>query len=141
MAKNNAGSLVENIEKPPYKTLFNSKTTSFLLLNSVKTFREIDKILKSKEIGTQGREHLALVHGNRFILHMAYYVMKKDLDFESSKIDGETLKKASKNACEIIIPLHYEMMNKLLSDAYPANIFKNLGRTREIREAMIAELS
>lgn len=134
LVKRNIGALTENIEKPPYKTLFNSGTNSYALYNGVLIFRIVDSFIKEKEPNEVGRKRLTLVHGNRFILHN---VILKFTQACGDKFYTGLLKDAEIR--ETIYALSDEYLNKtylsmenLFSDAYPANIFKNTGRLKEI---------
>lgn len=63
LAKRNIGALTENIEKTPYKLLFNDSTNSFSLYNNVQFLRAVDSCIAQNETTVTGRKRLVLVHG------------------------------------------------------------------------------
>ena len=58
LTKRNVGALTENIEKAPYKLLFNNATNSFSLYNGVQVLRALDSCIGQNESGTTGRKRL-----------------------------------------------------------------------------------
>lgn len=132
LVKRNIGALTENIEKQPYKLLFNGGTNSFALYNGVMTLREVDSYIKEKETTESGRKRLVLIHGNRFILHRVLLEVKNDKYFNSANMENKQIKTLVQNLCPNFLEKTYDAMEKKFSDAYPANIFKNVGRLKEI---------
>lgn len=132
LVKRNIGALTENIEKQPYKLLFNGGTNSFALYNGVMTLREVDSYIKEKETTESGRKRLVLIHGNRFILHRVLLEVKNDKYFNSANMENRQIKIQVQNLCPHFLEKTYDAMEKKFSDAYPANIFKNVGRLKEI---------
>lgn len=132
LVKRNIGALTENIEKQPYKLLFNGGTNSFALYNGVMTLREVDSYIKEKETTESGRKRLVLIHGNRFILHRVLLEVKNDKYFNSANMENKQIKILVQNLCPHFLEKTYDAMEKKFSDAYPANIFKNVGRLKEI---------
>lgn len=132
LTKRNIGALTENIEKAPYKLLFNGGTNSFVLYNGVQVLRVVDKCINQNEAGTTGRKRLVLVHGNRFLLHLILNKAKKQKGFETEYLSAECIN-------SIVLPLFQELwesiyisMEEHFPEAYPAHIFKNVGRLKEL---------
>lgn len=132
LVKRNVGALTENIEKTPYKLLFNGSTNSFSLYNGVQVLRSVESCIAKNEPGAFGRKRLVLVHGNRYLLHLILERVKN--------IDGFNTQYQSKDYISSIVePLFlelwdsiYDSMEKHFSEAYPAHIFKNVGRLKEL---------
>ncbi|MCI8638221.1 MAG: hypothetical protein HFG41_03515 [Coprococcus sp.] len=132
LTKRNVGALTEDIEKTPYKLLFNGSTNSFSLYNGVQVLRAVDKCIKENEPRVSGRKRLVLVHGNRFLLHLVLNRIQGIEEFYTRYLDAENTKK-------IVIPLFlefwesiYTSMEERFPEAYPAHIFKNVGRLKEL---------
>ena len=122
LTKRNVGALTEDIEKTPYKLLFNGVTNSFSLYNGVQVLRAVEKCIKQNEPGSSGRKRLVLVHGNRFLLHLVLGRVKDIEGFDTQYLDAE-------NVNTIVRPLFQEFweniycsMEEHFPEAYPAHI-------------------
>lgn len=132
MAKGNVGALSEDITKAPYKVLFNPGTNSYELLNSVLLMREIEKYLRAKkEQSNNNRSRLVSIHGNRFILHAVLQKMKNASSFSSAVMDKSEMDVIIQFIDEML-PLITQTMDELYPESYPANIFKNVTKCKEI---------
>lgn len=138
-AKRNVGALTEDITKAPYKILFNASTNAFRMNNGIQVMRIVERFLQNKEANFEGRNKLALVHGNRLILYLILHQMKQLPDFHVTMIDKRVLENKIEEICPTIIGNVIDKMNAIYPDAYPANIFKNVGRCREIVNAIFEE--
>ena len=135
-AKGNVGALTENIDKVPYKLLFNGGTNSFQLVNNVRVLRAVDTFLKRKEISATGRKRLVLVHGNRFMLHMALSELKSEANYDTSFLDIELIDTRTFDICGKLWEKIYDAQEEKYPEAYPAHIYKNSGRIRTLKEAI-----
>ena len=73
--KKEIGKFYENIDRAPYRTIFNPNTNGVYLWNVVKCLRELDRILlvKISALGKKsGRDYGVLVHGNRLIQQIVF---------------------------------------------------------------------
>ena len=132
IAKRYIGGLTEDINKPPYKLLFNGSTNAFHLKNCIAVLRIIDDYLQKEESSYQGRDRLALVHGNRIILHLVLQKVTKAEGFSYRMIPYAEISECAKAQCAKIIPSVIEAMNVTYPESYPANIFKNATKCKEI---------
>ena len=132
LAKRNVGGLSEDINKPPYKILFNARTNSFVLINSVRAVRIVEAYLQQKKDLTSGRERLVCVHANRFISYCVIQTIKNDPNYEKSALNVDYLNGLITTALEEKLPRIILQMNALYSESYPANIFKNTRKCKEI---------
>ena len=112
--------------------MFNGVTNSFSLYNGVQVLRAVEKCIKQNEPGSSGRKRLVLVHGNRFLLHLVLGRVKDIEGFDTQYLDAE-------NVNTIVRPLFQEFweniycsMEEHFPEAYPAHIFKNVGRLKEL---------
>jgi hypothetical protein len=88
-AKREIGKLWEDIDKPPYKVLFNSGIPGPTIWKLVQTLRTIEDELKSLGRSSEGRDKLFAIHGNRFIAHLVFGHLQQDLREEEIKVsDG-----------------------------------------------------
>lgn len=133
-AKGNVGALTENIDKAPYKLLFNGGTNSYQLVNNVRVLRAVDAFLKRKEISATGRKRLVLVHGNRFMLHMALSELKSEANYDTSFLDTEIIETRTLDICGKLWEKIYIAQESKYPEAYPAHIYKNSGRIRTLKE-------
>lgn len=132
-AKRNIGALTENINKPPYKLLFNGSTNSFALVNNVRVLRAVDSFLTQNESKATGRKRLVLVQGNRFMLHLALSKVKEDTNYNTSYLDLKLIEDRVFEICQVNWEKIFEVQEKEFSEAYPAHIYKNVGRLRIIK--------
>lgn len=136
LTKRNIGALTENIDKVPYKLLFNGSTNSFSLYNGVLVLRAVETCLKKHESNSNGRKRLVLVHGNRFLLHLVLSQVKEMDGFGEQYLNYEYLvKKIEPIFCDYWTRVYYVMEDKF-ADAYPAHIFRNVGRLKQIAESL-----
>lgn len=79
-------------------------------------------------------KRLVLVHGNRFLLHMILSEMKQYANYLTAFFDAKSLPELVNPLCQKYWELTFSAMEEKYPDAYPAHIFKNIGRLREIKE-------
>lgn len=136
LAKRNLGALSEDITKGPYKALINPSTNSYALLNGVLIIRQIEKELQKRREQLSGRERLVCVHGNRFLSYCIIQVIKEDSNFEKAVLGSNSISQQVEEQVKICFPQVVSCMNKLYADSYPANIFKNSTKCKEIYKLM-----
>lgn len=98
--------------------------------------RIVEHFLQNQEAHYEGRNKLALVHGNRVILYLVLHQLKQIPNYNISMINRSILEEKVNEVCPLIIEQVIEKMNTVYPDAYPAYIFKNIGRCREIVNAI-----
>lgn len=132
LVKRNIGALTENIEKAPYKLLFNGATNSFSLYNGVQVLRAVESCIATNEPNTTGRKRLVLVHGNRFLLHLVLKSLKDMEEFNSQYLDYDQIYHKVEPVFLNLWEKVYNSMESHFPEAYPAHIFKNVGRLKEL---------
>lgn len=124
--------------EPTWSTYSNhtvsEETNSFSLTNNVWIARVVDSFLAQNESSATGRKRLVLVHGNRFLLHMILSEMKQYANYLTAFFDAKSLPELVNPLCQKYWELTFSAMEEKYPDAYPAHIFKNIGRLREIKE-------
>lgn len=136
LAKRNVGALTESIDKAPYKLLFNGATNSFSLHNGVQVLRAVDRYIKENESGSTGRKRLVLVHGNRFLLYLILEQIKTCDGFGTQYLTSDSVGDMVNSLFQEYWDKVFNAMETKYPEAYPAHIFKNVGRLRDIVEAM-----
>lgn len=132
LAKRNVGALTENIEKAPYKLLFNGSTNSFSLHNNVQVLRAVEHCILQNEQTVTGRKRLVLVHGNRYLLHLIIGRVQQADGFTTRYIGFMEISASVSEIFTEVWESVYASMEEHFSDSYPAHIFKNVGRLRTL---------
>ncbi|MEQ9304228.1 MAG: AIPR family protein [Marinoscillum sp.] len=126
-AKREISKLWNDIEKTPYKLLFNGSTDAIELSKEVLLLQRIEKLISKKKNSTHGRDRLFVTHGNRFILHRVYKKLK-----EEGIIHSEI---ADENLTEIFNRSHdelYAKVEELYSESNLGSLFKNNSKCKLI---------
>ncbi len=71
-AKREVGQLWQDIKKPPYTTLFNTRLTATTMWRAVKVLRAVEDQLRRIDRDNVPRGGQVAIHGNRFILHRVF---------------------------------------------------------------------
>lgn len=137
IAKGNVGALSEDITKTPYKTLMNRSTNSYVLLNSVLYMREVERCLQDKkEHVNNNRERLVCIHANRFILHFILKDKGQNENFNMSVIDKDCIRNSVISLVYVLVDQTTQFMDELFPESYPANIFKNLTKCKQLEKKL-----
>lgn len=140
-AKRSVGALTEDINKHPYKVLFNASTNSFALVNSVLCMREVEKYLQIKKAqASNNRQRLVCINANRFTLHFVLQEIRKVETFESAVLDINLMNGRIPMIVDGLLPKITDAIDGMYPDSYPANIFKNATKCKKIKEK-IAEVA
>lgn len=132
LVKRNIGALTENIDRPPYKLLFNDATNSFAMYNGVQVLRSVDFYIKQNEPTETGRKRLVLIHGNRFLLHLLLQKVKIIDGYDTTYLDNAVIDEIVQTNFNELWNNIFSVMQAKYPEAYPAHIFKNVGRLKEL---------
>ena len=132
LVKRNIGALTENIDRPPYKLLFNGATNSFAMYNGVQVLRSVDFYIKQNEPTETGRKRLVLIHGNRFLLHLLLQKVKIIDGYDTTYLDNAVIDEIVQTNFNELWNNIFSVMQAKYPEAYPAHIFKNVGRLKEL---------
>jgi hypothetical protein len=127
-AKREISKLWEDIEKPPYKLLFNGSVRGPQLYREVLILRSVDGYVTTKKQKVSDRDQLLVTHGNRFLLHLVYSHFGDDIYSRSFDIS-----KTGK-VCESCFVKLRKAVNSLYPDSYLATLFKNLTKCKEVKK-------
>ena len=126
-AKGNLGSLWDDIDKAPYKVLFNRSIPGYYIWRCVQIQRKIDFEIENLKRETSNRDNAIVVHGNRILSHLFFTDLNpgnlKDIDLDFDEFI-ETIDFKSK------INTSYSLMVEVISDIFGDNtvipiLFKN----------------
>lgn len=131
-AKRNVGALTETMEKAPYKLLFNGATNSFAMYNNIMVLRIVENMIAQNESSAVGRKRLVLVHGNRFLLHLIIANVHSVDGYDNTYLKKEQLYELIQPLFPVLWEKIYDSMENHFPEAYPAYIFKNVGRLTEL---------
>ena len=137
--KSNYGKIFEKIDKPPYTDIFNKRFSTYYIWNSIQIYRIFDSINNKFQEVNGSTERLISVHGNRFLLHVFLSTFTDMINYNSSFISKETVDELTdsiKVKLPLIIEKIIEIKNREFPDAYPANIFKNGNRCKQMFELL-----
>lgn len=137
-AKREIGKFYENLNKSPYKTIFNQNTTGKFIFNSVRCLRVVEKLIRLKinSLNSKsGKEYGILVHGNRMLALLTFSKLdinelaKRD-DFAINETHIENAFNESFDNIDKQITLYYQ--GKILG-----SLFKNIGICKKIYQELI----
>jgi hypothetical protein len=134
-AKREVGMLYEDISRPPYTAIFNAGTTARALWEAVTVLRLVEAELKSEQQSRSGKEQLIAIHGNRFVLHL---VFQRVLAEARGRQPAETVpeEKVRQHSREMLTSTIRGVVD-LYPTAYPASLFKNASKCREIAKHIL----
>jgi len=123
-AKREIGRLWDDIQKAPYKTLFNGSVSGLNLYKHVQILRAVDTALAKQKATRVGRDRMYAIHGNRFVAHMVYRDHPVETDAEYSELT-EGQKQAIDAQVAAILDRMPPIVDRLYPDCYLASLFKN----------------
>ena len=130
------GSIYDDLNKYPYKEIFNNKLEIDLLWKNVKIYRVCEEFIKEKIKQYASKKKLILVHGNRFILHVLYRILINKYDYNGNYVPESKL---ISNIIDSIVEVVDNKATEILGDTYIANIFKNNNKCIELEKKIFEE--
>lgn len=132
LSKREIGKLWDDIEKPPYKTLFNPAVVSLELWRAVLVLRIVEERLSELQKKLiDSRLKLYATHGNRFLTHLVYRQVPgilSEQEKQLSIVEKENVQEVVETAfLQLIAATEQEY-----PDAYLASLFKNGSKCKEI---------
>jgi hypothetical protein len=132
--KREIGKLWDDLDKPPYKSLFNPSVTGRYIRNCVKTQELIDESIKNKiDALEQGRDQSIVIHGNRIIAQLIFKDLPKNkygstiFSFNSTEL---------KTKMDGFVDLYFNKIKTIIDRDYEnamiPTLFKNLSKCEEI---------
>ncbi len=132
-AKREIGKLWDDIEKAPYKILFNNGVQGPQLWRLVQIARLVEKFVATKKKRSTGRDKLMITHSNRFLLHLVFGKIEKDQLNPDSMLREDDI--------DQLILRCFETLNEKVNELYPESVlgslFKNLTKCRDIKNNLL----
>ncbi len=132
-AKREIGRLWEDIESPPYTTIFSDDTTATELWRAVEIMREVDLRLAWRLQSRLSRAEMVAVHGNRLILHRVFQNARV-LGFRSDTTDFEVIRSAVGEITDSVFAGLADYLEANYRSAYLGSLFKNAAKCREVND-------
>lgn len=133
-AKREIGKLWEDIEKPPYKILFNPSISGPSIWRMVQIVRETEATLAKIRSSRDGRDRLLAVHGNRFITHLVFQCLPPEIIQTQGALNAE-IRTVVGTLTDRVFTDVLKIVNDKYPDAYLANLFKNAGKCEEVKHS------
>jgi AIPR protein len=130
-AKAAIGRLWDDIEKAPYKKIFNTSVTGPDLWKLVQVLWTVEETLAEFQ-KLDGRERLLAVHGNRFLTHLVFQTIESDLELQKTHLSPEFKATVISTTREIYQEL-LEVIGNQYPNSYLASLFKNQGKCADIK--------
>lgn len=137
-AKREVGMLYEDITKTPYTAIFNAGTTAASLWKAVTILRQVDTALRKEQGERSGKEQLISIHGNRFVLHLVF--QRSASAGLTDAPENEEQKKKLQDLVAKVLAATIASVLQHFPAAYPANLFKNASKCRDLKAHVIALL-
>jgi hypothetical protein len=134
-AKREIGKLWEDIEKPPYKILFNPSVTGPTLWRTVQIVRQVEHVLVSSRKSGDGRQRLVAVHGNRFVTHLVLSSLPQGFKAAHHALTPEDQDQVQALTASVFEKT-MRAINTLFQDAYLAMLFKNAKKCDQLKYAL-----
>jgi hypothetical protein len=131
-AKREIGKLWDDIEKPPYKILFNPSVAGPALWRAVQVVRQVDQALATLRSSPDGRRRLLSVHGNRFVTHVLLACLPNGFSSKHQPLSPDE----AKTVQDLTVKVFDEVLlrlNELYPDAYLASLFKNATKCQALK--------
>jgi AIPR protein len=131
-AKREIGKLWDDIEKAPYKTLFNPSVAGPALWRAVQVVRQVDQALATLRTSPDGRRRLLSVHGNRFVTHVLLSCLPNGFPIKHQPLSSEEAKAVQELTVKVFDEILLSL-DELYPDAYLASLFKNATKCQALK--------
>jgi len=138
-AKREIGKLWDDIEKSPYKTLFNPSVNGPSIWRAVQILRQVERTLAGFRSISEHRKGLLAVHGNRFIAHLVFAQLGNQLVSRSDTLTDQE-KTEARHLSKQLFTVVLTRVNELFTDAYLGSLFKNATKCQTLKTSCIKSL-
>lgn len=132
-AKREIGKLWDDIEKAPYKTLFNPSVAGPSLWRVVQIARQVDQALVKQRSHSDGRKRLLAVHGNRFVTHVLLSCLPDGFATANQPLSSGEAKEV-RCLTEKVFEEVLLRLNEMYPDSYLASLFKNGAKCQSLKQ-------
>lgn len=133
-AKREIGKLWDDIERPPYKVLFNPSLQGPILWRAVQISRIVEKYVAKQKKELSQRDKLMITHGNRFLLYLVYQKLPTTLLDPNSNLDEDQILLIASECFEYL----QSTVTKLFADSVLGSLFKNHSKCKRVKDDIIA---
>lgn len=126
-AKREISRLWDDIQKAPYRSLFNNAISGPQIWQLVQILRHAEREISRLVGGLEGREALVGVHGNRFIQWTTFRKLDVTKHTKYADISGKIAQAANDALRDVITEVQVTY-----ADSYPASLFKNQTKCKAI---------
>lgn len=132
--KNQIGRLWEDLNKAPYKALFNPQISGTYVWNCVQVQRLVDIALEASRLKTRTqREHRILTSGNRLISAAVFNLMDTNRFHGQQFVLSEYVDRSrTSEAVNLVVATALDYMQRFYSKAMIPNFFRNQSKSREL---------
>jgi hypothetical protein len=133
-AKREISKLWEDLARPPYKLLFNSRLSGLRLWHLVEVLRIINSYIDEEKysVGDENpRDYAVLINGNRLIAHVVFNSIELS-NVGSENFDAYEIDDLISHAVELAARKISEIVNQEYPDSYLAVLFKNSSKCKDI---------
>jgi hypothetical protein len=134
-AKREIGRLWEDIQKPPYRLLFNSGVSGLNLWKHVQILRAVDAALAMRQATLDGRARMFAIHGNRVVAYLVFRNHQVAADSVYAPLTNEEKSSIANEVVELLSSLQSNAEG-LYPGCYVASLFKNQSKCKAVVEAM-----
>ena len=135
LAKREIGKLWDDIEKAPYKALFNEGVSGPQLWRYVRILRIIELQLDSGK-ADGGRARLTAVHGNRLIAHIVFQTLDEEILHDPEELSVAQMFQIQR-VTQDAYQRAFDVLEARYPDSYPASLFKNMTKSKDVVAAVL----
>src|SRR4051794_36489419 len=110
---------------------FNPSITAKSLWHAVTVLRLCESRLRIEQEQGNGKERLIVIHGNRFVLHVVFHVLRTE--WAKGFADDVELAATVNNTVSESLAATIQNVVQHYSGAYPASLFKNTSKCRDLK--------
>lgn len=137
-AKREVSRLWADIERAPYRSLFNATTTSAEIWSAVLILRTAEKHLAASRDQLEGRQQSFMVHLNRVVTWIVNQLLRKKYTVESE--DPAVLASDVAKVVPVLVP-HLAALADSDYGGYPANLAKNASECEKFAQLELEYLA
>ena len=135
LAKREVGKLWENLDKPPYKILFNGGLTALKMWRLIEIQRVVENALKPVKGGASGK---TAYHGNLLIEHLVFKRLEVN-QFNDSTLDFDAVKARADTLAKELLGKVSAKTNALYPGSLLTYLFRNASKVKAIADGIVAD--
>ena len=142
LAKREIGKLWEDITLPPYTDLFNESLKAYVMWNSIKVYRAVQKYININKDDKTAREKSTYTYGNYFVLNIIFSLIPKEKILNPNRnlnvyLEADEFKKQIQK----IIDTAYLEGEKNYPSSLIHQLYRNYTKCTDLKNRVISTLS